>query len=149
MRPACPVAGLWWVRRITDANLLKDILLAARTTAGNPRRISFAHITEPLEVPQLLALQTDSFDWLVGNEKWEADVQRRIEAGEDVSTKSGLTEIFEEISPIEDFSETMSLSFENPLFYDPKYTVEGERRTGLHLLRAALRLGGIHRQRHR
>jgi DNA-directed RNA polymerase subunit beta len=98
--------------------------LATRASAGNPRRISFAKITEPLEVPQLLALQTDSFDWLVGNERWEADVQRRIDAGEDVSTKSGLTEIFEEISPIEDFSETMSLSFENPLFYDPKYTVE-------------------------
>ena len=98
--------------------------MAARSTAGNHRRISFAKITEPLEVPQLLALQTDSFDWLVGNEKWQDVVQRRIDAGEDVSTKSGLTEIFEEISPIEDFSETMSLSFENPLFYDPKYTVE-------------------------
>ena len=97
--------------------------MAARSTAGN-HRISFAKITEPFEVPQLLALQTDSFDWLVGNEKWQSVVQRRIEAGEDVSTKSGLTEIFEEISPIEDFSETMSLSFENPLFYDPKYTVE-------------------------
>jgi DNA-directed RNA polymerase subunit beta len=98
--------------------------LAARASAGNSRRISFAKITEPLEVPQLLALQTDSFDWLVGNEKWQAAVQRRIDAGEDVSTKSGLTEIFEEISPIEDFSETMSLSFENPVFYDPKYTVD-------------------------
>ena len=98
--------------------------MAARSTAGNHRRISFAKITEPLEVPQLLALQTDSFDWLVGNEKWQSVVQRRLDAGEDVSTKSGLTEIFEEISPIEDFSETMSLSFENPLFYDPKYTVE-------------------------
>src|SRR4029077_9972742 len=43
---------------------------------------------------------------------------------EDVSTKTGLQEIFEEISPIEDFSETMSLSFENPVFYDPKYTEE-------------------------
>jgi DNA-directed RNA polymerase subunit beta len=98
--------------------------LAARSTAGNPSRISFAKITEPLELPQLLALQTDSFDWLVGNERWESDVRRRTDAGEDVSTKSGLTEIFEEISPIEDFSETMSLSFENPVFYDPTYSVE-------------------------
>ncbi|WP_300406185.1 DNA-directed RNA polymerase subunit beta [Nocardioides sp.] len=88
------------------------------------RRISFAKIDEPLEVPQLLALQTDSFDWLVGNEKWNAVVERRLANGEDVSSKSGLTEIFEEISPIEDFSETMSLSFENPVFYDPKYTVD-------------------------
>jgi len=98
--------------------------LAARSTAGNPRRISFAKIHEPLEVPQLLALQTDSFDWLVGNENWEKQVQTRVDAGEDVSPKSGLQEIFEEISPIEDFSETMSLSFENPVFYDPKYTVD-------------------------
>lgn len=95
-----------------------------RTNAASPRRISFAKIAEPLEVPQLLALQTDSFDWLVGNERWEQRVAERQANGEDVSTKSGLHEIFEEISPIEDFSETMSLSFENPVFLDPKYTEE-------------------------
>jgi DNA-directed RNA polymerase subunit beta len=89
-----------------------------------PRRISFAKISEPLEVPKLLDLQTKSFDWLVGNEDWQADVQRRVDEGEDVSLKSGLEEIFEEISPIEDFSGTMSLSFENPVFYDPKNTVD-------------------------
>ncbi|MCW2757068.1 MAG: DNA-directed polymerase subunit beta, partial [Nocardioidaceae bacterium] len=89
-----------------------------------PPRISFAKISEPLQVPQLLSLQTDSFDWLVGNERWKERVAARQAAGEDVSTKTGLQEIFEEISPIEDFSETMSLSFENPVFYDPKYTEE-------------------------
>ncbi len=98
--------------------------MAARSIADNPRRISFAKIAEPLEVPKLLSLQTDSFDWLVGNDAWEAEVLRRREKGEDVSEKSGLQEIFEEISPIEDFSETMSLSFEDPVFYDPKYTVD-------------------------
>ena len=98
--------------------------MAARTNSGHPRRISFAKINEPLEVPKLLALQTDSFDWLVGNDAWQASVERRQAIGEDVSPKSGLQEIFEEISPIEDFSETMSLSFENPVFYDPKYSVE-------------------------
>jgi DNA-directed RNA polymerase subunit beta len=90
----------------------------------SPRRISFAKISEPLEVPKLLDLQTKSFDWLVGNEDWQTDVQARLDAGEDVSLKSGLEEIFEEISPIEDFSGTMSLSFENPVFYDPKNTVD-------------------------
>ncbi|HET6627867.1 MAG TPA: DNA-directed RNA polymerase subunit beta, partial [Nocardioidaceae bacterium] len=104
-------------------------MAASRSTSTaskslNPRRISFAKIEEPLEVPQLLALQTDSFDWLVGNEKWNEAVNRRMEDGEDVSQKSGLQEIFEEISPISDFSETMSLSFENPVFYDPKYSVD-------------------------
>ena len=102
--------------------------MAARSSSATPKpkfnRISFAKITEPLEVPQLLSLQTDSFDWLVGNEAWQERVQARVDSGEDVSTKSGLTEIFEEISPIEDFSETMSLSFENPVFYDPKYSVD-------------------------
>ncbi len=103
--------------------------MAARTTPApanstGHRRISFAKITEPLEVPQLLSLQTNSFDWLVGNDAWNDAVERRIAEGEDVSRKSGLQEIFEEISPIEDFSETMSLSFENPVFYDPKYTVD-------------------------
>ncbi|WP_246159476.1 DNA-directed RNA polymerase subunit beta [Nocardioides antri] len=97
--------------------------MAARTTPGKPR-ISFAKINEPLELPKLLSLQTDSFDWLVGNEAHQARVEARRAEGEDVSEKSGLTEIFEEISPIEDFSETMSLSFENPVFYDPKYTVD-------------------------
>ncbi|MEP7091612.1 MAG: DNA-directed RNA polymerase subunit beta, partial [Nocardioidaceae bacterium] len=101
------------------------------TSTGNtaqnplaPRRISFAKISEPLEVPKLLDLQTKSFDWLVGNDDWKADVQQRVDDGEDVSRKSGLEEIFEEISPIEDFSGTMSLSFENPVFYDPKNSVD-------------------------
>ncbi|WP_181313100.1 DNA-directed RNA polymerase subunit beta [Nocardioides campestrisoli] len=98
--------------------------MAARSSAGNPRRTSFAKIKEPLEVPPLLALQTDSFHWLIGDEKWEETVAARRAAGEDVSEKSGLQEIFEEISPIEDFNDTMSLSFENPVFVDPKYTEE-------------------------
>jgi DNA-directed RNA polymerase subunit beta len=92
--------------------------------ASTPRRISFAKIAEPLELPKLLSLQTDSFDWLIGNEVHQDRIVARRAAGEDVSDKSGLQEIFEEISPIEDFSETMSLSFENPVFYDPKYTVD-------------------------
>jgi DNA-directed RNA polymerase subunit beta len=113
------------VSRHAARELKKEHLLASRTNAAdNPRRISFAKISEPLELPQLLSLQTSSFDWLVGNQAWDEQVQARLDAGEDVSPKSGLQEIFEEISPIEDFSETMSLSFENPVFYDPKYTVD-------------------------
>ena len=94
-------------------------------TATHARRISFAKIAEPLEVPKLLALQTDSFDWLIGNEKWKAKVEQQLADGRtDVSSKSGLTEIFEEISPIEDFSGTMSLSFASPRFEPPKNSVE-------------------------
>src|SRR6201991_912987 len=125
---ACPVADRSGRQSRSPPRLFEGQILAARTTADTsthtPQRISFAKISEPLEVPKLLSLQTDSFNWLIGNEAWQADVATREAAGEDVSHKSGLQEIFEEISPIEDFSETMSLSFENPVFYDPKYTVE-------------------------
>ncbi|MFT3875635.1 MAG: DNA-directed RNA polymerase subunit beta [Propioniciclava sp.] len=88
-------------------------------------RISFAKIHEPMEVPNLLDLQVDSFDWLVGNDAWRQRVAAALEQGRtDINTKSGLEEIFEEISPIEDLSETMSLSFRDHRFEDPKYTVE-------------------------
>ncbi|WP_047691266.1 DNA-directed RNA polymerase subunit beta [Kocuria sp. ZOR0020] len=103
-----------------------DSSVTANTTGNNtPRRVSFAKIHEPLEVPNLLALQTDSFDRLVGNEKWQERLRQVQEAGQTgVPTTSGLSDIFEEISPIEDFQGTMSLSFTEPEFYDPKYTVE-------------------------
>jgi DNA-directed RNA polymerase subunit beta len=97
-------------------------LSTARTASG---RLSFAKIREPLEVPDLLALQTESFDWLLGNERWQARVAEAKAAGrEDVPDRSGLEEIFEEISPIEDFSGSMSLSFRDHRFEDVKYSIE-------------------------
>lgn len=88
-------------------------------------RVSFAKIHEPLEVPNLLDLQIESFDWLVGNEAWRERVAAaQAEGRTDINTKSGLEEIFEEISPIEDLSETMSLGFKDHRFEEPKYTVE-------------------------
>jgi DNA-directed RNA polymerase subunit beta len=98
---------------------------SASATNLGPRRVSFARITEPLKVPDLLALQTESFDWLLGNDKWKTRVQAAKEAGRrDVPEQSGLEEIFEEISPIEDFSGTMSLSFRDHRFEPPKYSAE-------------------------
>ena len=94
----------------------------ARTASG---RLSFAKIREPLEVPDLLALQTESFDWLLGNEKWQERVAEALDAGRrDVPEHPGLEEIFEEISPIEDFSGSMSLSFRESRFEEPKYSVD-------------------------
>ena len=76
-------------------------------------------------VPDLLALQTESFDWLLGNDKWKSRVEAAKAAGrKDVPEQSGLEEIFEEISPIEDFSGTMSLSFRDHRFEPPKYSSE-------------------------
>ncbi|BCJ37891.1 DNA-directed RNA polymerase subunit beta [Actinocatenispora thailandica] len=69
-------------------------------------------------MPNLLAIQTESFDWLVGNEAW------RARSADDSAARSGLAEILEEISPIEDFSGTMSLSFSNPRFDEVKASIE-------------------------
>jgi DNA-directed RNA polymerase subunit beta len=101
-------------------------LAASRSaSAYDSRRVSFARIQEPLTVPDLLALQTESFDWLLGNEKWKNRVEAAKAAGrKDVPEQSGLEEIFEEISPIEDFSGTMSLSFRDHRFEPPKYSSE-------------------------
>ncbi|MFJ3214393.1 DNA-directed RNA polymerase subunit beta [Kitasatospora sp. NPDC086801] len=95
---------------------------SAASTA--PLRVSFAKIKEPLEVPNLLALQTESFDWLLGNAAWKSRVEEALENGQDVPTKSGLEEIFEEISPIEDFSGSMSLTFRDHRFEPPKNSID-------------------------
>ena len=82
-------------------------------------RPTFAKHPDPIEIPDLLSLQTESFDWLVGAPAW-----REI-AGADART--GLDEVFEEISPIEDSSNAaqdakMGLSFSEPMLFDPPYT---------------------------
>jgi DNA-directed RNA polymerase subunit beta len=87
-------------------------------SAFAPHRISFGRITEHLQVPDLLAIQTQSFDWLVGNEAWQT------RTADDPYARSGLAEILEEISPIEDFSGTMSLSFSAPRFDEVKASIE-------------------------
>ncbi|MCO1339089.1 DNA-directed RNA polymerase subunit beta [Kocuria polaris] len=101
----------------------QNVTASSARSAEAAGRISFAKIHEPLDVPNLLALQTESFDWLVGNERWKNRVAQALAVGDEgVADVSGLAEIFEEISPIEDFQETMSLSFSEPEFADPKYT---------------------------
>src|SRR5580700_6869125 len=98
---------------------------SASATSLGPSRVSFARINEPLEVPSLLALQTESFDWLLGNERWRSRIDAEKNLGhKDLPDQSGLEEIFEEISPIEDFTGTMSLSFRDHRFEPPKYSAE-------------------------
>ena len=98
--------------------------MAAKTKSSAPNRISFAKIREPQEVPNLLALQIESFDWLLGNDAWRARLGKneRPDRGE-IPKTSGLEEIFEEISPIEDFQGSMSLSFRDHRFEPSKYTI--------------------------
>ncbi len=98
--------------------------MAAKPKSHAPARVSFAKIREPLEVPNLLSLQLDSVDWLLGNDLWRSRLQDAEKSGRgEVPKQSGLEEIFEEISPIEDFQGKMSLSFRDHRFEDAKYTI--------------------------
>ncbi|HWL02854.1 MAG TPA: DNA-directed RNA polymerase subunit beta, partial [Microbacteriaceae bacterium] len=103
----------------------------ASTASNSPKngrtasRLSFAKITDTLTVPDLLALQTESFEWLVGSEIWQQRVaEAEAEGRTDLPGRSGLEEIFEEISPIEDANGTMQLSFSSPELDEPKYTID-------------------------
>ena len=73
--------------------------------ASDPLRHSFAKIHEPMPIEEidLVAVQRASFAWL---------------------TAEGLGEVFEEISPIEDFTGEMALAFSEHRFEAPKYSVE-------------------------
>jgi DNA-directed RNA polymerase subunit beta len=66
-------------------------------------RLSFAKIPEVLPLPDLLAVQRDSFEWFL---------------------ERGLREIFEEVSPIEDFTGTLALELTDHRFEEPTMTIE-------------------------
>ena len=72
-------------------------------SAARRERRSFAKIPSVLEVPNLIALQRDSFKWFL---------------------EEGLRDTFHDISPIEDFTGTLAVEFGDHEFGDPKYTVE-------------------------
>jgi len=101
---------------------LKGYLLANKKTTKNIRsaqRLSFAKTREPIDLPNLLTLQTESFEWLVGAKPW------RDKMG--AEAKTGLDEVFEELSPIEDNPNNpaeakMGLEFKEPDLLEPTLT---------------------------
>jgi DNA-directed RNA polymerase subunit beta len=80
--------------------------LSARPSVRD--RYSFANLDEVLELPDLIAIQRESFEWFL---------------------HTGLAETFRDISPIKDFTETLQLELEfdpedEDLRPPPKFTVE-------------------------
>jgi DNA-directed RNA polymerase subunit beta len=65
-------------------------------------------------------VQTDSFEWLIGSPRWRDAAAARG----DVKPVGGLEEVLYELSPIEDFSGSMSLSFSDPRFDEVKAPVD-------------------------
>ncbi|MGI6665227.1 MAG: DNA-directed RNA polymerase subunit beta [Christensenellaceae bacterium] len=73
-------------------------------TAGKAKRMSFSKIQETLEIPDLIEIQKDSYARFL---------------------KEGLRDVFQDISPITDYSETLVLEFLDYRVSDtPKYSVE-------------------------
>ena len=78
-----------------------------------------------MTAPNLLALQTESFDWFLGNDAWKQRVEAAASGeGKHVPTVSGLQEVLNEMSPIEDAGGTMSLSFNSYTLEDAPYTID-------------------------
>ncbi len=70
---------------------------------GNVVRMSYSKIDEVLDMPNLLALQKDSYQWFLDG---------------------GLKEVFEDISPISDYSGNLVLEFiDFSLDSEPKYSI--------------------------
>ena len=68
------------------------------------QRRSYARIEEVLELPNLTEIQTDSYKWFL---------------------EEGLKEVFEDISPIEDYTGNLILEFVDYSLDDkPKYDIE-------------------------
>ncbi|SFK52319.1 DNA-directed RNA polymerase subunit beta [Halobacillus dabanensis] len=67
------------------------------------QRRSYARISEVLELPNLIEIQTASYDWFL---------------------EEGLKEMFQDISPIEDFTGNLSLEFVDYSLGEPKYPVD-------------------------
>jgi DNA-directed RNA polymerase subunit beta len=65
-------------------------------------------------------VQTESFEWLIGSDRWRENAVARG----DVNPVGGLEEVLTELSPIEDFSGSMSLSFSDPRFDEVKAPVD-------------------------
>ena len=70
---------------------------------GKRKRLTFAKIPEILPVPDLIAIQKESFEWFL---------------------EDGIADIFRDVSPIEDFTQTMAVEFGKHFFGDPKFNVE-------------------------
>src|SRR5579884_2256115 len=85
-------------------------LAPARPAVPSVRR-EYGRIPEIISIPNLIQVQLDSFRWFIGG----PDTASRAD--------SGLRELFDEISPIVDFTGTrMELSFEDYEFGEPKYS---------------------------
>ena len=71
---------------------------------GRKERMTFAKINEVCEMPNLIEMQTASYDWFI---------------------KEGLREVFEDISPIKDYADNLVLEFIDYSLTDaPKYEQE-------------------------
>ncbi|MDB5055567.1 MAG: subunit beta of DNA-directed polymerase [Bacilli bacterium] len=73
---------------------------------GRRKRRSYARIREVLEIPNLIEIQQKSYEWFL---------------------EEGLREMFQDISPIQDFTGNLVLEFIDYNLGEPKYTVDDSK----------------------
>ncbi len=77
--------------------------MSSSIAAERNSRRSYARITEVLDLPNLIEVQSSSFEWFLNK---------------------GLKEIFEDFSPIQDFTGNLVLEFFDYTLGEPKYSVD-------------------------
>lgn len=78
-------------------------MAAAIELGEKQQRVSYGRIKEVLDIPNLIDIQRKSYDWFL---------------------REGLLEMFQDISPIEDFTGNLALEFIDYSLGEPKYSVE-------------------------
>ena len=71
------------------------------SSSASRERVSFSNLREVLELPDLIAIQRDSFEWFL---------------------EQGVAEVLADISPIEDFTGQLKLELSDHIFDPPKYS---------------------------
>ncbi len=95
-----PFLGILPIRK--DGGMTEKQVYRIETVGKKVQRRNYSKTSGSLELPDLVEIQTDAFEWLI---------------------KEGLKEVFDEIYPIQNHSGSVKLKFLSYHFDEPKYSV--------------------------
>lgn len=96
--------------------LVRWIVLSFKNVVYGKNRVrrNYSRVQTNVELPNLIEVQTQSFEWFVNE---------------------GIKELFKEISPIKDHGEKLELYFQNYEFDEPKYSIPEAKRNDVNYSR--------------
>ncbi len=95
-----------WMHSLPNRSEVENLVGTLVKYGKHRVRRSYARIKEVLDLPNLIEIQTDSYNWFLDE---------------------GLREMFLDILPIDDYQGKLSLEFVDYKLLEPKYTVEEAR----------------------